>query len=133
MLVDFAIERVRHGFSRKDAILDACQKRARPIIMTTVAMAAGMLPAAVGVGDGGELRAPMAIAVIGGLLASTVLSLLFIPAVYTIMDDLSHQVASLFRRIIRPNSPSESMTEELHGRNVIPPEAPIDNLRIAAE
>ncbi len=57
--------------------------------MTTIAMSAGMMPAALALGDGGEFRAPMAIAVIGGLLVSTFLSLVFVPAVYTIMDDVS--------------------------------------------
>ncbi|WP_163616500.1 efflux RND transporter permease subunit, partial [Klebsiella pneumoniae] len=75
MLVDFAVERVRDGVPRKEAMLDAGRKRARPIIMTTLAMAVGMIPPAIGLGDGGEFRAPMAIAVIGGLIVSTVLSL----------------------------------------------------------
>ncbi len=86
MLVDFAVEREKHGLSQIDAVIDAGRKRARPIIMTTIAMAAGMMPAAYGVGQGGEFRAPMAIAVIGGLLVSTILSLVFIPSVYVIMD-----------------------------------------------
>ena len=71
MLVDFAIEEVKHGVPRKEAIIDAGRKRARPIVMTTIAMSAGMVPAAMALGDGGEFRAPMAIAVIGGLLVST--------------------------------------------------------------
>ncbi len=62
MLVDFAIERMKHGMPRDEAIIDAGRKRARPIVMTTIAMAAGMVPPALGVGDGGEFRAPMAIA-----------------------------------------------------------------------
>ena len=73
MLVDFAVERVKHGMTREQAIIDAGAKRARPIVMTTIAMSAGMLPAGLALGDGGEFRAPMAIAVIGGLLVSTVL------------------------------------------------------------
>ena len=71
MLVDFAVEEVKQGVSRKEAIIDAGRKRARPIVMTTIAMSAGMVPAALALGDGGEFRAPMAIAVIGGLLVST--------------------------------------------------------------
>ena len=67
MLVDFAIEEVKHGIPRAEAIIDAGRKRARPIVMTTIAMSAGMVPAAMALGDGGEFRAPMAIAVIGGL------------------------------------------------------------------
>ena len=81
MLVDFAIEAMHQGVDRTTAIIDAGQKRARPIIMTTIAMAAGMLPSALAIGAGGEFRSPMAIAVIGGLVVSTLLSLVFVPAV----------------------------------------------------
>jgi multidrug efflux pump subunit AcrB len=87
MLVDFAIEAMHHGVDRTAAIIDAGQKRARPIIMTTIAMVAGMVPSALAFGAGGEFRSPMAIAVIGGLIVSTLLSLLFVPAFFTIMDD----------------------------------------------
>jgi multidrug efflux pump subunit AcrB len=88
MLVDFAMVAVRRGFDRVSALIDAGRKRARPIIMTTIAMVAGMLPGALGLGEGGEFRSPMAVAVIGGLVLSTLLSLLFVPAMYTIMDDI---------------------------------------------
>jgi multidrug efflux pump subunit AcrB len=89
MLVDFAVEEIARGTDRITALLEAGKKRARPIVMTTIAMAAGMLPSAMAIGDGGEFRAPMAIAVIGGLLVSTVLSLVFVPSFFTVMDDLS--------------------------------------------
>ncbi len=89
MLVDFAVESIAHGMNRDDAIVDAGQKRARPIIMTTVAMIAGMMPSALAFGAGGEFRSPMAIAVIGGLLFSTILSLVFVPAAFSFMDDVS--------------------------------------------
>ncbi len=108
MLVDFAVEREKHGLSQIDAVIDAGRKRARPIIMTTIAMAAGMMPAAYGVGQGGEFRAPMAIAVIGGLLVSTILSLVFIPSVYVIMDYLSRGIAWAFRVLARPNERDET-------------------------
>ena len=75
--------------------------------MTTIAMAAGMLPAALALGDGGEFRAPMAIAVIGGLLVSTLLSLIFVPSFYTIMDDAAIGTARLFRWLVKPNSKDE--------------------------
>ena len=107
MLVDFAIEEVKHGIPRNEAIIDAGRKRIRPIVMTTIAMSAGMLPAAMAFGDGGEFRAPMAIAVIGGLLISTVLSLVFVPSFYTIMDDASHWMARAFHWSFRPNKPDE--------------------------
>ncbi len=103
MLVDFAVEQERHGMRQRDAIIDAGRKRARPIIMTTIAMAAGMMPAAMATGEGGEFRAPMAIAVIGGLLVSTVLSLIFIPSLYTLMDDLSGLTGRIFGRLLKPN------------------------------
>ena len=88
MLVDFAMVAVRRGYGRVAALMDAGHKRARPIVMTTIAMVAGMLPGALGLGEGGEFRSPMAVAVIGGLVLSTLLSLLFVPAMYTIMDDI---------------------------------------------
>lgn len=89
LLVDYiVIARRDHGMTRSDAVVDACRKRARPIIMTTIAMSAGMLPVAWGwAGDPG-FRGPMAIVVIGGLIASTVLSLMVIPVVYSCVDDV---------------------------------------------
>jgi hypothetical protein len=81
-----------HGLDRWRALLDACHKRARPIIMTTVAMGAGMLPIALGIGTDPSFRAPMAIVVIGGLITSTFLSLLVIPVVFTFVDDLIGRV-----------------------------------------
>jgi multidrug efflux pump subunit AcrB len=89
LLVDYVILARRDmGMNRWDAILDACHKRARPIIMTTIAMAAGMLPIAMGLGTDPSFRAPMAIVVIGGLITSTFLSLLVIPVLFTFVDDL---------------------------------------------
>ncbi|CAH0342821.1 efflux RND transporter permease subunit [Rhizobium sp. CECT 9324] len=97
MLVDFAIEREAHGLSRVEAMVEACLERIRPIVMTTLAMAGGMLPSAFGVGDGGEFRAPMAIAVIGGLLVSTLLSLIVIPSLHLILSGFSDHLALVFR------------------------------------
>jgi hydrophobe/amphiphile efflux-1 (HAE1) family protein len=88
MLVEFAVESMRDGKPREVAIIDAGMKRARPIVMTTIAMVAGMMPSALAVGAGGEFRSPMALAVIGGLLFSTVLSLVFVPAMFMMMDDI---------------------------------------------
>ena len=68
LLVEYAIEREREGMRQRDALMEACRERARPIVMTTVAMAAGMLPTALTLGNGSEFRQPMAIAVIGGLI-----------------------------------------------------------------
>jgi multidrug efflux pump subunit AcrB len=94
MLVEFAVESIREGKPRDEAIIDAGMKRARPIVMTTIAMAAGMMPSALAFGAGGEFRSPMALAVIGGLVFSTVLSLVFVPAMFMMMDD----IGSLFWR-----------------------------------
>ncbi|MDQ1315939.1 MAG: transporter [Pseudomonadota bacterium] len=89
LLIDYVIlARRDHGLNRWDALLDACRKRARPIVMTTVAMGAGMLPIAIGLGTDPSFRAPMAIVVIGGLITSTFLSLLVIPVVFTFVDDM---------------------------------------------
>lgn len=86
LLVEFAIEDERAGQSQREAIVNACRERARPIVMTTVAMAAGMLPTALGIGEGSTFRQPMAVAVIGGLISSTILSLVLVPAVYELID-----------------------------------------------
>src|SRR3546814_20455618 len=77
--------------NRFDALVDACHKRSRPIIMTTIAMGAGMLPLALGLGADPSFRSPMAITVIGGLITSTLLSLLVVPVVFTFIDDRSEE------------------------------------------
>jgi multidrug efflux pump subunit AcrB len=89
LLIDFAIEMRVRGMNRIEAVIEAGHKRARPIVMTSIAMSAGMLPSALGVGEGGAFRAPMAIAVIGGIIVSTVLSLVVVPSMYLVMDDVS--------------------------------------------
>jgi multidrug efflux pump subunit AcrB len=97
LLIDYIIVARRdHQLDRWEAIMDACRKRARPIVMTTIAMAAGMLPIALGLGADPSFRSPMAIVVIGGLITSTFLSLLVIPVVYGCVDDL---VEGIRRRI----------------------------------
>lgn len=108
MLVDFAVEAMREGIDRTTAVLEAGRKRARPIVMTTIAMAAGMTPSALALGAGGEFRAPMAIAVIGGLLVSTLLSLLFVPALFTVMDDMGNYTWRVFGRVVGPGDGEES-------------------------
>ena len=100
MLVDFALVEIAQGTPRIEALTEAGRKRARPIVMTTIAMAAGMAPSALGLGDGGGFRSPMAIAVIGGLIMSTMLSLVFVPAVFTVLDDLGRVIWRLFSRTI---------------------------------
>jgi multidrug efflux pump subunit AcrB len=99
LLIDYVIiARRDHGLSRFEAVLDACHKRARPIVMTTIAMGAGMLPIAIGLGTDPSFRSPMAIVVIGGLITSTFLSLLVIPVLYTLVDDVIRLAGRLRRR-----------------------------------
>jgi multidrug efflux pump subunit AcrB len=93
LLVDFAIEEMRAGKPRLEALLEAGHKRARPIVMTSVAMVAGMLPVALGWGGDSDFRAPMATAVIGGLATSTLLTLVVVPAVFTLFDDIERWLA----------------------------------------
>jgi multidrug efflux pump subunit AcrB len=110
MLVDFAMESMHAGIERDLAIVDAGQKRARPIIMTTIAMIAGMMPAALAYGAGGEFRAPMAIAVIGGLTVSTLLSLVFVPAFMAMMDDIGRLIWRYGKRLISPGQETKPVT-----------------------
>jgi multidrug efflux pump subunit AcrB len=120
MLVDMAIEEIRHGRTRTEALIEAGRKRARPIVMTTIAMVAGMFPCALALGDGGAFRSPMAIAVIGGLVVSTALSLIFVPAVFTLLDDAGGLTWRLFSRLLNSDerssgSVTERMTERREG------------------
>ncbi|MDN6275925.1 efflux RND transporter permease subunit [Psychrobacter sp.] len=109
LLVDYALIAQRRGLARFDAILDACRKRARPIIMTTIAMGAGMLPLVFGWGDADPtFRRPMAAAVLGGLVTSTLLSLVVIPVVYTLMDDLS----GWFAKWLKPSGKPPAAADE---------------------
>jgi multidrug efflux pump subunit AcrB len=119
LLVDFAIEEMRAGKSRMEALLESGHKRARPIVMTSVAMVAGMLPVAIGWGGDSEFRAPMAIAVIGGLLTSTVLTLVVVPAVFTILDDFERWLAPRASKLLAP--PPGTVTGE---GAALPPPAP---------
>jgi hydrophobic/amphiphilic exporter-1 (mainly G- bacteria), HAE1 family len=102
LLVEYAIERERFGASQREALLEACRERARPIVMTTLAMMAGMLPTALGIGEGSEFRQPMAVAVIGGLITSTALSLVLVPVVYEFVDDFEQWLRPKLARLITP-------------------------------
>ena len=95
-----AIEEMRAGKTRVEAILESGHKRARPIVMTTVAMVAGMLPVAAGWGGDSDFRGPMAIAVIGGLITSTALTLVIVPAVFTVLDDIERWIAPKAGRLL---------------------------------
>ncbi|MEN1970818.1 efflux RND transporter permease subunit [Luteimonas sp. MJ204] len=97
LLVDYAVMAGEKGMSRHEALMDACHKRARPVIMTTMAMGAGMMPIALGLTADASFRMPMAVAVIGGLITSTVLSLVVVPAAFTLMDDLEQRLVRRLR------------------------------------
>jgi multidrug efflux pump subunit AcrB len=108
LLVEYAIMARRdYGLNRYEALVDACHKRARPILMTTIAMGAGMLPTALGMGEDPSFRQPMAVVVMGGLLTSTLLSLLVVPVIFTYVDDVLEWLKLRTRR-----STGESMKGE---------------------
>jgi HAE1 family hydrophobic/amphiphilic exporter-1 len=90
LLVDFANHARQAGMSRGEALLEAAHVRFRPIVMTTLAMVFGMVPLAFGLSEGSEQRAPMGQAVIGGIITSTLLTLVVVPIVYTYLDDLGN-------------------------------------------
>ncbi len=95
LLVDFANHGQREGKAQFAAILEAGQVRLRPILMTTLAMIFGMLPMAIGAGDGGETQAPMGRAVIGGVITSTLLTLVVVPVAYSYLDSLGKRARAL--------------------------------------
>jgi multidrug efflux pump subunit AcrB len=105
LLVDFAIEEMRAGKPRAEALLEAGHKRARPIVMTTVAMIAGMTPVALQLLNGEQFRAAMAIAVTGGLVTSTALTLVIIPAVFTLVDDVEQWLGPRVAKLLMSHEP----------------------------
>ncbi len=113
LLVEFAIEKRNSGLDRHRALVESGVERARPIIMTTLAMVAGMMPAALGVGADAGFRAPMAIAVIGGLITSTLLSLVFVPVVFTYMDDLRGWLGRRLQRLTSVTAADRAGAEQL--------------------
>jgi multidrug efflux pump subunit AcrB len=120
MLVEFAVESMREGVAREAAIIDAGMKRARPIVMTTVAMAAGMMPSALAFGAGGEFRSPMALAVIGGLVFSTILSLVFVPAMFMLMDDIGALIWRFGKKLLASSGDGEQAAAD-HAKDHKPP------------
>ena len=104
LIVDYAVLGERAGLSRDQALIEACRKRARPVIMTTIAMGAGMLPIALGLGADGNFRTPLGVSVIGGLITSTLLSLIVVPAAYSLVAEVTER----FNRRWRPQSPAGS-------------------------
>jgi multidrug efflux pump subunit AcrB len=100
LLVDFAVEMMNHGMPKNEAIREAGHKRAQPIVMTTVAMVAGMLPIALSLTGDASWRAPMGVTVIGGLIFSTILTLLLVPAYFSIAISLESRIGRLFHRLV---------------------------------
>ncbi|MDP3660749.1 efflux RND transporter permease subunit [Phenylobacterium sp.] len=112
LLVEYAIERERDGMTQHEALLEACRERARPIVMTTLAMAAGMLPTALALEKGAEFRQPMAVAVIGGLITSTILSLVLVPVVYEFVDDFEQWLKPRLARLVTPREAARQAAPE---------------------
>jgi len=110
LLVDFAIEEMRHGRPLMDSILDAGHKRAQPIVMTTVAMVAGMMPTALSIGGDGSWNQPMAVTVIGGLILSTLLTLLIVPPGFSLADGIEKRIGRGFGKALTNG-----------GENAVPP------------
>ena len=106
LLVDFAIEEMSHGARKFDAIMEAGKKRAQPIVMTTVAMTAGMIPTALSLGGDGGWRAPMGTVVIGGLIVSTFLTLLIVPAGFSLADGIEKRSGPWLRRNLLTYDPN---------------------------
>ncbi len=117
LLVEYAIMARRdRGMARMEALVDACRKRARPIVMTTIAMGAGMMPIALGIGVDPSFRSPMAIVVIGGLITSTFLSLLVIPVLFTYVDDTVQWIVGKLKRRHGPTDHTAAMAPQSEGR-----------------
>ncbi len=108
LLIDFAIEEIAKGVPKDEAIVDAGHKRAQPIVMTTVAMVAGMLPIAMSFTGDGSWRAPMGVVVIGGLILSTVLTLVIVPAGFSLADSFEQWLGRRLRRVLTYREPGES-------------------------
>ncbi|HEX2494899.1 MAG TPA: efflux RND transporter permease subunit, partial [Steroidobacter sp.] len=113
LLVDFTNQALRAGKSLREAILEAGQVRLRPILMTTSAMIFGMLPMAIGVGEGGEILAPMGRAVIGGVITSTLLTLLIVPVLYVYLYRLTQKVKAARARRCEQHAAAPSATQEV--------------------
>jgi multidrug efflux pump subunit AcrB len=100
LLVDFAVEMMNHGMPKDEAIYEAGHKRAQPIVMTTVAMVAGMLPIALSLSGDASWRAPMGVTVIGGLIFSTMLTLVLVPAYFSLAIDIEQWIGSRFHKLL---------------------------------
>ena len=124
LLIDFAIEEMAKGVHKLDAIMDAGHKRAQPIVMTTVAMTAGMVPTALSLSGDAAFRAPMGLTVIGGLLLSTLLTLLIVPAAFSLADGFEKRVGPRLRKALLTYEPhhADEPQHGRHGGNALPAE-----------
>ena len=113
LLVDFAVEMMDHGMEKNASIIEAGHKRAQPIVMTTVAMVAGMVPIALSLSGDGSWRAPMGVTVIGGLIFSTILTLLLVPAYFSIAVDIEQWIGRGFRRLVDNGEEHAPMNDPL--------------------
>jgi multidrug efflux pump subunit AcrB len=111
LLVDFAIEEMDKGVPKEEAIVDSGHKRAQPIVMTTVAMVAGMIPTALALSGDGSFRQPMGIVVIGGLILSTILTLVIVPAGFSLADGFERRIAPKFGRLLTYKGPQDHRPE----------------------
>jgi HAE1 family hydrophobic/amphiphilic exporter-1 len=116
LLVDFVNQAREKGRDREEALVDAGELRLRPIVMTTLAMIFGMLPTALALGAGSEFRAPMAHAVIGGLITSTLLTLVVVPVVYTFLDDFGAWCKAWARRFFSKPEPVAAKATRMPAR-----------------
>jgi multidrug efflux pump subunit AcrB len=112
LVIDFALEEVQKGVPRFEAIVDAGHKRAQPIVMTTVAMVAGMVPTALSLGGDSAWRAPMGITVIGGLLLSTLLTLVIVPATFSLALEIEEWAGPRLRRRLLTYKPGDDTKHE---------------------
>ncbi len=117
LLIDFAIEEMARGTEKFAAVVEAGHKRAQPIVMTTVAMTAGMVPTAVSLSGDGAWRAPMGTVVIGGLILSTLLTLLIVPAGFSLADGFEKRVGPKLRRMFLTYKPGDELEAEYPGQN----------------
>jgi len=119
LLIDFAKWGQEQGLPRREAIIEAGRVRLRPIMMTTMALIAGMIPVALGRGEGADFRSPLGRAIIGGVITSTLLTLLVIPTVYEILDDVRRKFAGLFNVPKRPPTDEYMIPAELRKRKML--------------
>ena len=122
LLVDFALEEMDKGIDKFGAILDAGHKRAQPIVMTTVAMVAGMVPVALSIHGDGSFSAPMGVTVIGGLIVSTILTLLIVPAGFSLAVGAEQKMGPYLRRKLLTFKPGDDKDDQPGGRVVLPAE-----------